>query len=133
LWFLFLLCTGVAVAIVVVKHARRRLRYVTRDPRRVAAACARELAEYLHDQRMSSTRASTFHELSRTIAEQLGVDASEFARAATNARYGRLDQAQEAAGNARRELRELKRKLRRSLVPLDRARGLVSVRSLGLG
>jgi protein-glutamine gamma-glutamyltransferase len=133
LWFLFLLCTGVAAAIVLVKHARRRLRYLTRDPRRVAAACARELAEYLHDQRLSSSRASTFHELSRTIADNLGVDASEFARAATNARYGRPDQANEAASRARRELRELKRKLRRSLVLLDRARGLMSVRSLGLG
>jgi transglutaminase-like putative cysteine protease len=133
LWFLFLVCTGVAFAIVVVKHARRRLRYLTRDPRRVAAACARELAEYLHDQRLSSTRASTLHELSGAIADHLGVDASEFARAATNARYGRLEEAVEAASSARRELRELKRKLRRSLVPLDRARGLVSVRSLGLG
>jgi len=133
LWFLFLLCIGVAAAIVLVKFARRRLRYITRDPRRVASACARELAEYLHDQRLPSTRAATFHELSGTIADRLGVDASEFARAATTARYGRLDEASEAAGKARRELRVLKRKLRRSLVFLDRARGLLSVRSLGLG
>lgn len=133
LWFSFLLCMGVAAAIVLVKHTRRRLRYVTRDPRRVAAACARELAEYLHDQRLPSARAATLHELSGTIADRLGVDASAFARAATAARYGRLDEADEAAGRARRELRELKRRLRRSLLLLDRARGLLSVRSLGLG
>jgi hypothetical protein len=133
LWFLFLLCTGVATSIVVVKHARRRLRYLTHDPRRIAAACARELAEYLQDQRLPSARAATFHELSGTIADRLGVDASEFSRAATTARYGRPDEANEAARRAREELRELKRKLRASLVPLERARGLVSVRSLGLG
>jgi protein-glutamine gamma-glutamyltransferase len=133
LWFLFLLCTGVATSIVVVKHARRRLRYLTHDPRRIAAACARELAEYLQDQRLPSARAATFHELSDTIADRLGVDASEFSRAATTARYGRPDEANEAARRAREELRELKRKLRASLVPLERARGLVSVRSLGLG
>jgi hypothetical protein len=32
---------------------------------------------------------------------------------------------------ARRELRELKRRLRRELFVLDRARGVVSLRSLG--
>lgn len=133
LWFLFLLCAGVAAAIVLVKHGRRRLRYVTRDPRRIAAACARDLAEYLHDQRLPSAGAATVRELSGTIADRLGVDASEFARAATAARYGRVEEAAEAAGRARRELRALKRKLRRSLALRDRARGLLSVRSLGLG
>ena len=133
LWFLFLLCTGVAAAIVLLKQARRRLRYLTRDPRRVAAACAKELAEYLQDQRLPSAGSATFHDLSRTIADRLGVDASEFARAATTARYGRLDEAGAAAVKTRRELRELRRKLRRSLLPLDRARGLLSLRSLGLG
>ena len=38
------------------KHVRRKLRYLTRDPRRIAAACARELAEYLQDQRFPATR-----------------------------------------------------------------------------
>jgi transglutaminase-like putative cysteine protease len=133
LWFLFLLAAGVAVVIVVLKHGRRRLRYLTRDPRRIAVACARELAEFLQDQRLPSTSAATFHELGGTIEERLGVDASEFASAATAARYGPPEAAQEAADRARRELREVKRKLRRSLDVPDRVRGLVSVRSLGLG
>ena len=65
--------------------------------------------------------------------DQLGVDASGFAQAATAARYGPPAGARRAANSAREELRELKRRLRRSLSRFDRARGLLSVRSLGLG
>jgi len=133
LLFLLLLAGGLAAAIVVLKHGRRRLRYLTNDPRRIASACARELAEFLHDQRLPAAAAATFHELGGTIAERLSVDASAFAQAATAARYGPLAEAGEAARTARRELRELKRRLRRRLFVLDRARGLVSLRSLGLG
>jgi transglutaminase-like putative cysteine protease len=133
LLFLLLLVAGAVALIVVVKQGRRRLRYLTRDPRRVAGACARELAEFLHDQRVPASRAATLHELGETIAERYAVDAREFARAAAAARYGPASGAPDAARAARRELRELKRKLRRGLFVLDRARGLVSVRSLGLG
>jgi transglutaminase-like putative cysteine protease len=132
LLFLLLLAGGVATVIVVAKQGRRRLRYLSRDPRRIAVACARELAEFLADQRLPTARASTFHELGEAIEERLGVDATEFTRAATAARYGPLERAGEAASRARRELREVKRRLRRSLFLLDRVRGLVSVRSLGL-
>jgi protein-glutamine gamma-glutamyltransferase len=133
LLFLFLLAAGVAALIVLVKVARRKGRYLTRDPRRIASACAQELAEFLQDQRVSSSRAATLHELGETIAETYGVDADAFARAAAAARYGRAEEAGPAAQRAREELRALKRKLRRGLFVLDRARGLVSVRSLGLG
>ena len=133
LFFLFLLCAGVAAAIVLLKLFRRKLRYLTRDPRRIAAACALELGEYLQDQRFPATRSATFHELGDTLSERLGVDSSEFTDAATAARYGRPEQADAAARRARVELRELKRRLRRTVFILDRARGLVSVRSLGLG
>jgi transglutaminase-like putative cysteine protease len=133
LFFLFLLAAGVAAAIVLLKLGRRKLRYLTRDPRRIAVACARELAEFLHDQRVPSGQAATFRELGGTVADRLGVDASGFARAATAARYGPPQGARQAAGSARKELRELKRRLRRSLTKSERARGLLSVRSLGLG
>jgi len=131
--FLLLLTAGVAAAIVVLKHGRRRLRYMTRDPRRVATACARELSEFLHDQRLPTTRAATLHELGATVSDGLGIDASDFTRAAAVARYGPPAEAREGAARARTELRRLKRKLRRSLLTLDRARGFVSVRSLGVG
>ncbi len=133
LFFLLLLAAGVAVVIVVLKLARRKARYLSRDPRRIASACAQELAEFLQDQRVASSRAVTLHELGATIAERFGVDADPFARAASAARYGPQPEARAASRRARVELRELKRKLRRGLFVLDRARGLVSVRSLGLG
>jgi transglutaminase-like putative cysteine protease len=133
LLFLLLLAAGVVSVIIVLKLGRRKLRYLTRDPRRVAAACALELAEFLQDQRVTPPRAATLHELGATISERFGVDADPFARAAAVARYGPRAEAHAAAQRARIELREVKRKLRRGLFVLDRARGLVSVRSLGLG
>ncbi|MBA3733868.1 MAG: DUF3488 domain-containing protein [Actinobacteria bacterium] len=133
LLFLLLLAGALAAVIVLLKMARRKLRYLTRDPRRIAVACARELAEFLHDQRVPAGKAATFHELGGTVSDRLGVDASGFARAATAARYGPPADANRAAAAARTELRELKRRLRRSLATFDRARGLFSVRSLGLG
>jgi protein-glutamine gamma-glutamyltransferase len=131
--FLLLLTAGLVAVIVLLKQGRRKLRYLSRDPRRIASACARELAEFLHDQGVPASQAATLHELGHTIAERFAVDAGEFARAAAAARYGPQRDAVDAARRARVELRELKRKLRRGLFVLDRARGLVSVRSLGLG
>ena len=131
--FLVLLAAGVAALIVVLKLGRRKLRYLTRDPRRIASACALELAEFLQDQRVTPSPASTLHELGAAITERFGVDAGPFAEAAATARYGPRAEAHSAARRARTELREVKRKLRRGLFVLDRARGLISVRSLGLG
>jgi transglutaminase-like putative cysteine protease len=133
LFFLLLLAAGVAAAIVLIKLGRRKSRYLTRDPRRVAVACARELAEFMQDQRVPAAQSATFRELGATVADSLGVDASKFAQAATAARYGPREDAREAAGSARRELRHLKRRLRKRLAWSDRGRGLLSVRSLGLG
>ncbi len=133
LFFLFLLAASVASLIVVVKTGRRKLRYLTRDPRRIAVACARELAEILQDQRGPTLQAATFLELGGTVTERLGIDAGTFSRAATAARYGPPADARQAAGSARKELRELKRHLRKSLERHERVRGLLSVRSLGLG
>jgi len=133
LLFLLLLAAGVGATIVLLKVARRQARYLTRDPRRIASACALELADFLQDQRVPASRSATLHELGDTVADRFGVDADPFARAAAVARYGPANEAGAAARRARVELRELKRKLRRGLFVLDRARGLVSVRSLGLG
>jgi protein-glutamine gamma-glutamyltransferase len=133
LLFLLLLVAGVAAAIVLLKLARRKVRYLTRDPRRIASACARELAEFLTDQGVPAPPTATMHELGERVEDMWGIDADPFAAAAAAARYGPRDEAGSAARRARIELRELKRKLRRGLVIRDRARGLVSVRSLGLG
>ena len=129
--FLLLLALGVVAFIWILKTLRRRVRYLTRDPRRVAAACARELSEFLLDQRFAVQRGASFGELKAAIEERLVVDAASFARAADAARFGRPASARDAAATAKRELRELKRRLRRELFVLDRARGVVSLRSFG--
>lgn len=133
LFFLLLLAAGTGGVVVAAKLVRRRIRYLTRDPRRIATACARELAEFLRDQRVPAPGAATFRELGDAVDDRLGVDASGFASAATAARYGPPEQAAAAARRARRELRALKGRLRQSLDVLARVRGLLSVRSLGLG
>jgi transglutaminase-like putative cysteine protease len=129
--FLALLGAGLAAALVVAKTVRRRLRYLTRDPRRVAVACARELADFLSDQRIAIAPGATLKELSERVSEELAVDARPFAEAAASARFGPPSGARAAASRARAELRELKRCLRRRIFVLDRARGLLSLRSLG--
>jgi transglutaminase-like putative cysteine protease len=129
--FLALLAAGLAGTVVLAKTARRRLRYVTRDPRRIAVACARELIDFLADQRVAVVPGATLNELADTVSAELAVDARPFADAAVSARFGRPADAPAAARRARKELRELKRRLRRRIFLLDRARGLLSLRSLG--
>ena len=129
--FLLLLAIGVVAGIATLKAAQRRLRYVTRDPRRIAGACARELSEFLLDQRFTIRRGASFGELREELSERLAVDAGAFTDAAETARFGPPARAGDAAQRARSELRVLKRVLRRRLFVLDRARGLVSLRSLG--
>ncbi len=129
--FLALLAAGLAAAIVLAKVARRQLRYATRDPRRIAVACGRELADYLADQRVTTPPGATLNELADTLASALSVDARPFADAAVAARFGRPDGAGAAARRARAELRSLKRRLRTRIFLLDRVRGLFSLRSLG--
>jgi transglutaminase-like putative cysteine protease len=129
--FIALLGGALVSAIVLAKFARRRLRYATRDPRRIAAACARELADFLADQRVAVASGATLNELAETVSAELAVDARPFAEAAVMARFGRPDAAATAAVRARAELRELKRRLRSRIFVLDRFRGLLSLRSLG--
>jgi transglutaminase-like putative cysteine protease len=131
--FLALLALGAIAAILVAKTARRKLRYVTRDPRRIAAACAHELADFLADQRLPVRRGATYGDLRDAVSEHLAVDAQSFTDALDAARFGPPSGAGAAARRAKSELADLKRRLRRQVFLLDRARGAVSLRSLGLG
>ena len=110
----FCSASGLAAVIVLLKTARRKLRYLTRDPRQIAVACARELAEFPArpaGPRRNRLRPST--SWAAPCPRRLGVDASGFARAATAARYGPPAQANTAAAAAHAtELRDLKRRLR---------------------
>ncbi len=118
-------------AIAAAKLAVRRTRFLSRDPRRVAGACRRELADFLLDQRIAAARSATLHELGALLRHELAVDADRFVAAATTARFGPPDGAPAAAREARRELRSLVREVRARLSGGERLRGLLSLRSLG--
>jgi transglutaminase-like putative cysteine protease len=130
---LALVAVGLGAGIALVKLVLRRSRYLTRDPRRVAGACRRELTEFLADQGVDVDGSATFAELGEVVREQAGVDPAQFVAAAQVARYGPLDDSEAAARRTRRELRRVVRGLRTRLTVWERTRGLVSLRSLGLG
>ena len=127
-----LLLGGAVLVIVVAKLAVRRARYITRDPRRIAAACRQELADYLVDQHIDAARSATLHELGALVRHELAVETDGFVAAATAARFGRPAGAGSAAREARRELRALTRAMRVRIRARDRVRGIVSLRSFGL-
>jgi hypothetical protein len=112
------------------KVALRRSRYLTKDPRRQAAACRREVVEFLRDQKIDIPASIGPRELGRVLGQRAGVDATEFADALGQARFGPLSTASIAARRARRELRGVRRGLRQALPLGRRVRGLFSVRSL---
>ena len=128
-----LIALGLLAAIVLAKLVRRRSRFLTSDPRRLAGACRRELAEFLADQRLRLPASATLAEVGEAVRLEYPVDVRPFVDAATAARFGPLADAAAAARAARHELRALERQIRRELGVVERALGLVSLRSLGFG
>jgi protein-glutamine gamma-glutamyltransferase len=127
-----ILLGGLAALIALSKVVVRRGRYLTRDPRRSAAACVRELADFLVDQGKVVPPGATIAELAALVDDELAVDAKPFAEAAETARYGAPAGAAAAAGRARVELRALRHAIRRNLSVFERAAGLFSLRSLAV-
>jgi transglutaminase-like putative cysteine protease len=119
-----------AGAIGIVKLLRRRARYLTRDPRRIAAATRSELVEFLRDQRLELPPDATLAELQVVLEQRAGVSARAYVTAAARARYGPPAGAAVAAREARRELKALLRVLRRRLSPRLRLRGYLTTRTL---
>lgn len=115
------------------KWIARRLRYLSRDPRRAAAATRLELEAFLRDQGIEVPARATLEDLRLAVARELGVDGAAFADAAARARFGPPADAQRRAGIARRELRALLKRARFELSLWDRFRGFVSLRSLRAG
>ena len=93
------------------KFAVRRARYLTRDPRRLAAACRRELADYLLDQRIDAARSATLHELGALVRHELSSSPTRSLRRRLRRASARPTGAR-AARDARRELRALPRRMR---------------------
>jgi transglutaminase-like putative cysteine protease len=129
---LLLLLVGVGAVVAAAKFALRRARYLTRDPRRVAAACRRELQDILIDQRVDVSPSATLIELTQLTQEELGVDTTRLGIHATVARFAPPRSARAAARELRRSLRKVRRNVRQELSGWERARGLLSLRSLGL-
>ncbi|MGZ4394962.1 MAG: DUF3488 and transglutaminase-like domain-containing protein [Gaiellaceae bacterium] len=129
---LLLVLAGVVLAIAAVKLAVRRGRYLTRDPRRLAAACHRELRGILLDQRIDVPASATPTDLAALVERKLEVSVPALAPHATAARFAPPPAARQAARELRRSMRAVRRGVRRELTGVERARGLVSLRSLGL-
>jgi hypothetical protein len=129
---LILVAAALVAAIVLLKLAVRKRRYVTRDPRKLARACVRELADFVADQGADVPPSATLRDLAGLVFDELGVSASTFVAAAAEARFGPEAGARYAARSARQELRALRRELRTALTRTERTLGLVSLRSLGL-
>jgi transglutaminase-like putative cysteine protease len=129
---LVLVAAALVVLIAAAKVAVRKHRYLTRDPRKLARACVRELSDFVSDQGAKAPPSATLGELAQLVEAELGVSASAFVSAAAEARFGPAAAAREAARSTRRELRSLRRELRRALTRTERALGVVSLRSLGL-
>ncbi len=129
---LVLVAGGLVLVVALVKSLLRKRRYLTRDPRRIAGACVRELKDYLADQGANAPPGATLRDLARLVEAEIGVSAAMFVEAAAAARFGPAAGAAAAARETRRELRALRRRLRAALSKSERALGLVSLRSLGL-
>ena len=123
---------GVALLLAAAKLALRASRFLTRDPRRLASACRKELRDFLLDQGVDVPPSATLRELAQLVESEFGVEAGAFGLHATAARFGPRRGAREAARAMRRDLRALRRDLRAELTRFERVRGLLSLRSLGL-
>jgi protein-glutamine gamma-glutamyltransferase len=127
-----LVAAGLVAAIAAMKLALRGSRYLTRDPRRLAAACRKELRDVLVDQLVEVPVSATLTELAALAEAELGVSAAALGLHATAARFGPSDSARQAARELRREMRQVRSDVRRELTRYERTRGLLSLRSLGL-
>jgi hypothetical protein len=129
---LLALVLGLGAALVALaKAVRRKARYATPDPRRQAAACRADLRDFLADQGIRIESSASPDELASLLRARLEVDARPFAAALAAARFGPPPGADAAAASAREELTRLRAQVRRRLGIVRRARGLVSLRSLG--
>jgi transglutaminase-like putative cysteine protease len=129
---IFYIAAGLVLAIALAKLLLRRSRYLTRDPRRLAGACRKELRDVLLDQLVDVPPSATLTELAALAEAELGVSAAAFGAHGTAARFAPPVSALEAARELRRAMRQLRREIRRELTRFERTRGLLSLRSLGL-
>ena len=127
---LLVVLAGAFVAIVAAKAVRRSARFATRDPRELASACRKDVVGYLADQGIEISPSATLPEIGDTLERYYAVSAEPLVRDLTLARFGPPSVAPTALRRARRELREVRRGLRRRLGVISRVKGAASLRSL---
>ena len=84
---LALALAGAVVLLVLAKLLRRGSRFLTRDPRRLAGACRRELRDFLLDQGVDVPASATLRELAALVESEFRVEAGAFGLHATAARF----------------------------------------------
>ena len=94
------------------KTLRRRARYLTRDPRRVATVSRQELEAFLRDQGVAVAAGATLEELRRVVGVELGLDMRAFTTAVARGRFGPPAEAGRDPFAPRRELKALLRAIR---------------------
>jgi transglutaminase-like putative cysteine protease len=126
---LALVAAGTAAAIVLAKTIVRRIRFASNEPRRVAAACRRDLVAFLRDQGADPSPSATVAELGEFLESEFAVDAAPYVRTLSAARFGPLSEASQAARSARRELGRLRREMWRQLTWARRIKTALNLRS----
>jgi transglutaminase-like putative cysteine protease len=121
---------GAFLAVVALKAIRRSARFATRDPRALASACRKDVVGYLADQGVEISPSATLPEIGDTLERYYAVSAEPLVRDLTLARFGPPSGAPSALRRARKELRAVRRSLRRRLGIISRVRGAASLRSL---
>jgi hypothetical protein len=111
------------------KRGRSFVRASSNDPRAIASAARADVVDFLRDQGSSLEPAAAIGEVS-TELRRFGVASQGFAEAFSRARYGPMEGAAAAAGDARREAGRVLDRLRDRLGPGKRARGFLTLRSL---
>jgi transglutaminase-like putative cysteine protease len=129
---LALVLGGAFAAIVILKAIRRSARFASRDPRALAGACRRDVVGFLADQGVELPSSATMPEIGAMLNRFYSIDSEPFVRDVTLARFGPPEQAGGALRRARRELRTIRRGLRRRLGYVSRLRGAASLRSLSV-
>ncbi|MEP6640490.1 MAG: transglutaminaseTgpA domain-containing protein [Gaiellales bacterium] len=130
LTWLFTIVVVVLVAVLILKVAGVRWRYLRRGPRAQAAAAYHDLVTFVGDQGLEVRPDDTFDDLAERVQRTFGVDAAAFASSATRARYAPLPLAERESRLLRRELRAVKRDVRKRLTARERATGALRLRSL---
>jgi protein-glutamine gamma-glutamyltransferase len=132
LWLLLAVALplGAMTLIAAAKSVRRRRRIGVGDPRIAATGIRLELIDLLRDHGHAVGRSSSQMAVSRLLTQNLHVDVRSLARTLGEARYGRLDRADAAIDDARREFRRVTNAVRRRVGPIAALRAAVALRSL---